>query len=423
VVTRRPTLLAVLLWTMTATSFQIFVLAVLAVEIIGDLDLSRAELGLIGSINTAVGALSAPFTGRLTDRIGAWTAAIAGMVISAAGMATMAISPNALVLSLSALISGVPQGWGNPATNALIAERVAPGARGTITGIKQSGVQFGVFLSGLTLPTLALALGWRGAAWVYSGAFVAGAVAPAVFLPRRPRGYVTAAGVDPTADSEADSSAMAPAVEEADAGEEPQAAVIMDPWIWRLAGFALLMGLVGGAIGRFFPLWAEEALGMSTTMAGLLVALTGLLGIGARIVAGRVAEDFIDPPRLLRILAWIGGFYSGVLVLAPLIGSWVLWPGTLANAVGIGAWNAVAMLAIIMVVPKVLAGRASGVVMLGFLGGLSISSPVAGWVVDRWGTYQPVWVACVVLAALAVLSLSTSPEVETREAPAVTGAD
>ncbi len=83
---------------MTATSFQIFVLAVLAADIIADLDLSRAQLGLIGSLNTAVGALSAPFTGRLTDRIGAWSSAIAGMVIAAVGMAVMAVAPNALVL-------------------------------------------------------------------------------------------------------------------------------------------------------------------------------------------------------------------------------------------------------------------------------------------------------------------------------------
>jgi len=399
-------LLAVLVWTMTATSFQIFVLAVLAIEIIGDLGLSRAELGLIGSINTATGALSAPFTGRLTDRIGAWSAAIVGMVLSAGGMAVMAVAPNALVLSLSALISGIPQGWGNPTTNALIAERVAPGVRGTITGIKQSGVQFGVFLSGFTLPTLALWLGWRGALWVYCGAFVAGALATAVSLPRK-ASWLTDEGSEPDAVSGVAGGAW---VEErpTPAGVDRATPKVMDPWIWRLAGYALVMGLVGGVIGRFFPLWAEEAIGLSTARAGLVVALTGLLGIGARIVAGRVAEKYVDPPRLLRLLAAIGGVYALVLLLTPYIGSWVPWPGTVFNAIGIGAWNAVAMLAIIMVVPQLLAGRASGVVMLGFLGGLSISSPIAGWAVDRLGTYQPVWLVCLGLAVMAMFSLSSS---------------
>ena len=170
-----------------------------------------------------------------------------------------------------------------------------------------------------------------------------------------------------------------------------------------------LSGTVGGTIGRFFPLWAEEAVGMTTRTAGLLVALTGMLGIGARIMAGRVAEQATSPARLLQVLAAIGGLYGLVLVATPAIGSWVLWPGTALNAVGIGAWNAVAMLAIIMVVPRQLAGRASGIVMLGFLGGLSLGSPVAGWAVDRWSSYQAVWGVCVVLSALAVLSLASGP--------------
>lgn len=418
-VDRRSTLVAVLVATMTATSFQIFALSVLAIELITDLDLSRAELGLIGSVNTMTGALTAPLSGRLTDRVGPWAAAVSGMLISALGMSMMALSGSALALAASALVSGVPQGWGNPATNALIAERVAPGRRGTITGIKQSGVQFGVFLSGFTLPTMAVWFGWRGASWAYAAVFALVAVLTAVLLPRRPSPVTptTSAGQNRPADDATTAGVTAAASEPTASGgvaenggaETGDVVAAMDPWIWRLAGYALLSGTLGGTIGRFFPLWAEEAVGMTTRTAGFLVAMTGMLGIVARIVAGRIAESAISPPRLLRILAAIGGVYGLVLVATPWLGSWILWPATALNAVGIGAWNAVAMLAIIMVVPRQLAGRASGVVMLGFLGGLSLGSPVAGWAVDRWSSYQPVWGVCVALSALAVLSLSSGP--------------
>lgn len=396
---------------MTATSFQIFALSVLAIELIGDLDLSRAELGLIGSVNTMTGALTSPLSGRLTDRIGPWAAAVSGMLISALGMSLMALSGSSLALAASALVSGIPQGWGNPATNALIAERVAPGVRGTITGIKQSGVQFGVFLSGLTLPSLAVWLGWRGASWVYAGLFATVAVLTAVLLPRRPGSLTTSGSVPAAVGTDHGPGVPAPNVgpESTDPADAEELVAVMDPWIWRLAGYALLSGTVGGTIGRFFPLWAEEAVGMTTQTAGFLVAATGMLGIVARIVAGKFAESAISPPRLLRILAAVGGLYGLVLVATPVVGAWILWPGTALNAVGIGAWNAVAMLAIIMVVPQKLAGRASGVVMLGFLGGLSLGSPIAGWAVDRWSSYQPVWGVCVLLSALAVLSLSSGP--------------
>ena len=61
------------------------------------------------------------------------------------------------------------------------------------------------------------------------------------------------------------------------------------------------------------------------------------------------------------------------------------------------------MLAVIMYFSTRQAGRASGIVMLGFLGGLSISAPIAGYAVDRLGDYQPVWVAAGLLAAVAAV--------------------
>ncbi len=174
---QRVLLPAVLVFTMTASSYQIFAFAVLAVDIIDDLSISRTALGLLGALNTLVGAVSAPATGRITDRIGARLATVIVLTISGLGMAMMALSSNWVLLAASAIVSGVPQGWGNPTTNALIAERVPQQVRGTVTGIKQSGVQFGVFLSGLTLPGLALAFGWRGAIVGYAVAFAVGGVA------------------------------------------------------------------------------------------------------------------------------------------------------------------------------------------------------------------------------------------------------
>ena len=59
------------------------------------------------------------------------------------------------------------------------------------------------------------------------------------------------------------------------------------------------------------------------------------------------------------------------------------------------------MLAIIMFVPTSQSGRASGVVMLGFLGGLTISAPLAGAAVDAWDDYTPVWLTAAALTVAA----------------------
>jgi MFS family permease len=377
---RRPLRNFVLVSTMVSTAYLIFVVSVLASTFIDEFNLSRFELGLIGSLNTAVGALTAPVTGRLTDRIGPRLSSVTAQLIAAFGLTLVALSQSVVMLVIAACILGIPQGWGNPTTNALIAERVEPGKRGTITGIKQSGVTLGVFLAGLTLPGLAGALGWRWAVGIYAGIFAVIGLAP-LLLPARVAPFtVTDAS---TTDVES------------------------KPYNMRgvrlIALYAFLMGTSGGAISRFLALFAEEEAGMSNTAAGIVVALTGLGGMAARIGAGKLAEKRIAPLKLLSILAIIGTSVSVLLLITLDVGAWVLWPVAALFAVGHTAWNAVAMLAIIIGVPKAQAGRASGAVMVGFLGGLAVGAPLAGLSIDATGSYQSVWVATLVLAAFAAL--------------------
>ena len=371
---------------MTAGSFQIFVFSVLASQIIPDLGVSRTELGLLGSINTGVGALTAPYLGRVTDRIGPRRSIILVLSMSGIGLGLTALAPNLWILALSAFVSGFPQGWCNPATNALISARVAEGSRGVLTGIKQSGVQVGVFLSGITLPSLSVWLGWRGAMWVYALASLGLAVVVPLLL--SPDAAVANRSQLETAEQKAE--AKAP----------------LDGFIIRIAIYAFLMGTAGGAVSRFFPLWAEEVIGFSNRTAGVIVALGGLFGIVARVSVGRFAEKSGSPRRLLGLLALVGAVYYVVLLVTGTVGSWILWLSPVLMAIGVAAWNAVAMLAVILTVPRSQSGRASGIVMLGFLGGLGIGSPLAGWSIDLTDSYQPMFAAALALAlASAVLTL------------------
>lgn len=385
--THRVTFPATLLVTMTASAYQVFVFAVLASPLIDDLDLTRAQLGLIGSLNPLVGAATAPLTGRLTDHIGARRSVVLVLTLSAVCMAVMAGAPNAWWLSASAAIGGIPQGWGNPATNSLISTRVAAGRRGSVTGVKQSGVTLGVFLSGASMPAIAAASDWRVSVWVFAIAFAAVALAVQLSL-----------GPDP------DRTESAPVSTTTRSGRVP-----LDPFIWRLAVYAFLMGTAGGAVGRFFPLFAEESVGFSTEAAGMFAALGGLLGIGARVMVGRWAEHRIAPMRLLGLLALVGMAYCAVLAVVTPSTSWLLYTSPPLSAIGIAAWNAVAMLAIIMFMSTAESGRASGIVMLGFLGGMTISAPLTGLAVDVFDTYRPVWLTAAALAAAAAALVFLDP--------------
>ena len=373
---RQVSLSVVLIAVMVASTFQIFALGVLASSIIDDLEISRTSVGIIGAVNTGVGAITAPFSGRLADRMGPRRAVLAVTTIGAVGMLLMAASNSMGMLLVSAVVSGVPQGWGNPATNALIADVMPIGARGTITGIKQSGVTLAIVMAGAVLPWLEKGNDWQGAALVFALLFFALMVMSAVLL----RGL-----------------SSQPAQEAVDIDRSDR----LPPIIWRLGVFAFLMGTSSGAIGRFLALFSEEALGLSLEAAGAVVAVSGAVGMVARIVAARAAERWITPERLLLRLSFLGVITCAMLASATTVGAWLIWPTVVLYAIGHTAWNAVINLAAIMKVPVAQAGRASGIIMAGFLTGLTISSPITGWIVDTFDTWGPAWIGAGVLAASA----------------------
>jgi predicted MFS family arabinose efflux permease len=382
----RGSLTIVLVTAMIASTFSIFALAVLASAIIDDLGVSRTMIGVIGSVNTGVGALSAPYSGKLTDRIGPRNAVLALLLISSFTLLLMGVSSNASMLIVAGVIGGIPQGWGNPATNALIAAAVEPGRRGVMTGIKQSGVTFAVFLAGATLPGLEQLWSWQNACLLFAAAFALFTVGAYLILP------AGAAVASPDASTESSTDPL-PA------------------FIWRLGLYALLMGLASGSIGRFLALFTEESLGFTSTIAGFAVALSGLLGMGFRIAAARRAEHRVRPSTLLTQLSLIAAVSSSLLALSPMLGRSLLWPAVVLYALGHTAWNAVINLAVIVNVPTAQAGRSSGIVILGFLMGLTIAGPVAGLIVDVRGSYELVWWLSMVLAGVAAVVVKRSPNI------------
>jgi len=75
--------------------------------------------------------------------------------------------------------------------------------------------------------------------------------------------------------------------------------------------------LAGGSVFRFLPLFAEEVVGFSTELAGLVVAANGLLAIAARIWWGRITEGGFSESRGLALMALGSAVCSALLLIAP----------------------------------------------------------------------------------------------------------
>lgn len=365
---------------MGAGTFGLVVFAVLAADLIAEFGVQRWQVGALVTATTISGALISPSVGTLTDRIGARRATIVTLVISGCALSAMSISPVFWLVALSALMGGLGQAIANPATNKLISMHTAAGRRGVITGVKQSGVQVGTFLGGLLLPTITVAFGWRWAVAGFGVAALAGGAGAAVALP---------GDVDHSTDRVDEGSGSA-----------------MPSVVRALAIYGFLLGFAGTAIFTYLPLFAEESLGFSKSVAGYVVAFHGSIGVVGRIAWGHISEHRLGALRSLRIIAVLSAVSSLLLVASSAVPA-LVWAAAATTGLSASSWNAVGMLAIIQSVPTRSAGRGSGIVLLGFLLGLGLGAPAFGYSVDRLGTYVPGWLAITVifLAALFVTQL------------------
>lgn len=368
-------------------------IGILASTLIDDYDITRADVGRLAAAYALVGAAFSPLSGWLTDRLGGRRMIVLTFVASAVTFVAFASARTYGVLLFAALLSGIPNGSGNQATNRLIAGNLAPAQRGLVTGVKQSGVQFGRFLGGMLMPTSVAAFGLRPSFAIIAALAACGAVIVAFLLP--PDAPAAKGTPRPAAVPSVDG----PATDSSAADTKLPAAV------WWLAGYALLLGAGAGATFAFTALYAEEAVGFSEAQAGFLVGMTGAMAMVSRVVLSKRAQrlDHFGPT-----LGWIAVGATASLVLtagADAMGPATLWISASLAAVTLGSWNSVAMLATMAVVPLHQAGRASGRVMVGFLGGLGLVPPLFGAAVDRVGSYPPCWLALAVVAAAAAAAM------------------
>ncbi len=359
---------------MATSTFPIIVASVLAAELLAEFEATRAQIGLLTTASGLVGALVSPAMGRLTDRIGSVIATRSVLVASAATLTALALSPTYGFLLGAALATGLANGWGNPATNALIVDNVPLGSRGIVTGIKQSGVQIGTFFGGLLLPVFTSWWNWR--------------LAVLMFLAMPLGGFLGLLGVSQAHHErtrvEWGSSRLPSSVR----------------WI-ALYGF--ISGLATQALIAWIPLFAEEDQLWSGPAAGSLIALVGFTGIASRIGWSRASERIIGHGRTLRILSLMTTVSAFLLAFAALdvFPSWVLVPAAVFIGGGAVAWNAVGMLAVMEFSPEGMVGKGTGLVLFGFLFGLAVGPPVMGLSVDVWGTYVPGWITSGVLLTIA----------------------
>lgn len=393
-----PTLTRPRVWMVTAASslgigapgYIHHGLAAIGPFLIAAFALSKSSYGFVISAFSLVGALTSPAIGRLADRVGGVRLLTWSFYVAVGTSLGMAFAPGVAVLVALAMIAGLTASAANPATNTLIGAHVPSTMQGLTVGIKQSGGPLGIALAGVVMPPVAETWGWE---W---------AVASGVGLPVIGLALIWLAGVKPT-------ETIVP--RDRTRRREPHGRLIK-----VLTVNATAIGWGMGAVLGFISVFAVEEVGMAETTAGAMLAVIGFVGAAARLGWGALADRIPSSHALLGAMGAIGLLSILGIWVSPDVGVWLLVLSTGLFGASVMAWNAVGMLAVIRDAPTEHAGSASGVVLFGFLGGLTVGPWTFGALVDASGGYGVSIATVAVSFVLSILVLMIRPPMRPREA-------
>jgi sugar phosphate permease len=259
--------------------------------------------------------------------------------------------------------------------------------------IKQVGVTIGGFISGITMPTIADAIGWRLA--LLAPAAACATVALAALLSRRTLAQNAAEG----------RSAVAIGLQH---GELPRRFAL------GVSGFGFVMGGLQLSFVTYLSLYLKEAHGYGLAVAGISLAVTMAAGTVGRLLWAVISDRFFAARRAagLRLNAVLS--VLGMTGLAFLPSGVLIWPCVaLVGFANIG-WNGVYMTLVAETAPSGRIGRVSGSSLRVVFAGAVVLPPLLGLVADRAG-WTAAWLGACALAALAVVSMSAAVFAQAHE--------
>lgn len=261
---RGPTAVAVAVLVTVLTNMPVFLLGALATEITATIRVPAYGIGLAVGVYWAAAAFTSVCTGvigRVLSEKGMGITALLLAVLSLTGSASWI--PAWPWLIVWACLGGLGNGLGHPSSNHLLVTHIPASSRGLAFGVKQAAVPLTGLVAGVSIPLVALNLGW-----------------PVAFLLMAALGMLVLIPASLTRTSPVTMGATRPA------GQwDPQ----LRPTLVLMAAMTMFAGGAVTSVVAFAVTGALER-GIAVGPAGVLLALGSASGAVTRIVIGRVVD-------------------------------------------------------------------------------------------------------------------------------------
>jgi MFS family permease len=280
--------------------------------------------------------------GGWVARFGPIRVSQAGMLLCGCGLALAASGTLPAVLA-GALLIGLGYGPATPASSVILARAAPAGMLSLTFSLKQTGVPLGTAIAGATVPTLALGLGWQGAALSIGALCALFGFAIAPFRDAYDKGRNRSAPVSVA-------SALAPVL-----------LVLREPRLAQLAATSFVYGGVQITLVAFLVAFLTESFGLSLVLAGIVMAASQLASVAARVVWGIVADRVLSRRATLGMLGVGMGITAACgLAAGPHWPLWVLFAfGIALGATAVG-WNGVFLAELTRLAPQGRIGDVTG---------------------------------------------------------------
>jgi predicted MFS family arabinose efflux permease len=311
------------------------------------------ELGIVISVFYAGGAIAALFAAVWVDRVGARAVLVIATLVTAASTAASAFAPNWQMMALAFAVGGWAAGVAGPAAMRLLMSAVAPRRRAMAIAMRQSAAPLAAILIGVFAALAQGSIGWRATFIGYAG--LAALVALITFVVGH-EGTVIKRLQD-TGNLHSRTAALLIV-----------ASTLMGAAISSFSGFVVASGI---------------AIGISPEAAALLLAVSSVAAIVARLIGGWAA-DRRKGGHLLRVavLLALGAASSVAVAFAP--GAALFVPAVIA--VSMTAWSSNALYTYAVVNRQAHApARATGIVQLGAFAGSAVGPFLFGFAADHGG--------------------------------------
>jgi len=349
-----------------------------------DLGVTNAQVGLIMSA-AAFGYMITLFPiGWVVDRIGARWPMVIGELIAGASMIALFFAPSYIWLLVLMFATGMGCGFLMPSTTQGVVVWFPAKERATVMGLKQTAVNIGGIITAVTLPAVALALGWRYGFLFLGIVAIAIAVTALILYKEPPRPSSSSVG-------SAGSAATVPLVE-----------LLKNRHIWLVAICGLCLAWVELTIIAHLVLYLTEALLFPVVVAGGLLAMTEVAGAIARPGSGFLSDRVFGGKRkpLFTLMAVIT---CAMCLLLSLFGpylSWALYPVLFLLGMGGIGFGGIFLTMMSEFGGKHGAGKAAGLGGTITMGGAILGPVIFGHIVDISGSYELAWLSLALVAAL-----------------------